>query len=136
MQKTFCGDHSRSLMGFSKLKIPNYNLNLLASTVLDRSLLKKKFFWQNGERSNLDVRFSPKKSPIFFNHSKDFERKKNLWLITVLFYVKGASQVWIESFERFSSNRGHRFKKRGFEKNAFKVLSIADTWVSFFFLLT
>ena len=61
-------------MDYSKLKIPHYFFNLLDSTVLDHSLSKENFFWQNGNRSNLDVRFSPKKiydqAPYFYISKK------------------------------------------------------------------
>ena len=60
--------------------------------------------------------------------------EKNLWSSTVLLYIKEAYQVWSESFKRFSSNRDVRFKKRGFDQNAFKVLSIAYMWMKFLFI--
>ena len=51
--------------------------------------------------------------------------KKNRQSSTVLLCIKGACQDSSESFKRFSSNRSHQFKKRGSEKNAMKVSSIA-----------
>ena len=60
--------------------------------------------------------------------------KKNPRSNTVLLYIKEACEVWNESFKRFSSYHGHRFKKRGFEKNAFKVLSITYMWMKFLFV--
>ena len=60
--------------------------------------------------------------PFFVNLRKSFESKKNLLSSTVILYIKKACQVWGESFKRFSSNRGQRFKKLAFEENAFKVV--------------
>ena len=68
-----------------------------------------------------------KNHPFLLIKKKVLNGKKNLGSSTVLLYIKKASQVLSESFTPFSSNRGHRFKKRGFEKNAFKVSSMAYT---------
>ena len=54
--------------------------------------------------------------------------------INVLLCKKEACQVWGKSFKRFSSNRGHRFKKCDFVKNANKVLIIAYMWMEFWFV--
>ena len=39
--------------------------------------------------------------------------------------IKYHTFIYQLKFKRLSSNRGHRSKKHGFEKNAFKILSIA-----------
>ena len=39
LRKTFCGDHSSTSMGYSKLKISNYFFNLLVSSVHSFNLI-------------------------------------------------------------------------------------------------
>ena len=89
-------------------------------TVKDKiSLNWRKFCWFKKKFFNVNKSISLDQR-IFFLINKTFFNSKKFSSFTV--YQRNLSLISKKLFsqcKRFSSNRGHRFKKRGFEKNAF-----------------
>ena len=86
---------------------------------------KKNFFFDKMVTGQTSASDFCQKITHFLPIKENVLNGKNIYDQAPYFYISKKPFKFEMNLKRLSSNCGHRFKKRVFEKNEFKVLSIA-----------